>query len=329
MLALSKSDIQSLITIQDAIEGVKRGFAALYQGQAQVPLRLQVEVEPETATTLIMPAYVPDQKSLGFKVISIFTRNRERGLPLATAMVCLLDPETGVPLALLNGPYLTALRTGAVSGASAELMSRQDASRLAVIGSGVQALYQVAAVCAVRTIETITVVYRSRASFDALRERMADEYPDLLGKLKGTDDGEAAVRSADIVCLATTSSTPVYDDAWIAAGTHISGIGSFTPEMQEAPAETIRRARVAVDMREHALAEAGDLIIPLRNGDICEDHIVAELGELVLGEVPGRENDQQVTFFKSVGNAVQDMVVARLAYDRAVERGIGNEFSLD
>jgi len=276
----------------------------------------------------MMPAYLPGLQALGFKMISIFQENSQRGLPTGNALVCVLDPETGVPEALMNGAYLTALRTGAVSGASTELMARKDSRNLVVIGAGTQGVTQAAAVCEVRDIERITVVDRYEASFDRYKAMMAEDWPALVDRVTGTTDAEAAVREADVICLATTSKSPVFEDGWVRPGTHVSGVGSFTPEMQEAPAEFVARARVVVDMKEHALEEAGDLIIPLREGTIGEDHILGELGELVLGRFSGRTSDQDVTFFKSVGNAVQDMAVASAAFRGAKEQGLGQEVDL-
>lgn len=328
MLALTKDDIRQVVSMRDAIDLVKLAFRELSEGRAVVPLRSFIDVEPGRDVMFMMPAYLPGMHALGFKMISIFQENGKRGLPVGNAIVCAVNAETGVPEALMNGAYLTALRTGAVSGASTELMARKDAKHLVVIGSGTQGVTQAAAVCEVRDIERITVVYRHEESFERYKEMIATDWPDLLDRIHGTSDAEVAVREADVVCLATTSKTPVFDDSWIKPGTHVSGVGSFTPQMQEAPSPFVARARVVVDMKEHALEEAGDLIIPLRDGTITEEHIVGELGEIVAGSVPGRTSDDEVTFFKSVGNAVQDMAVASAAFRGARENGLGQEIDL-
>lgn len=328
MLALTKDDIRQTVTMRDAIDLVKLAFRELSEGRAVVPLRSFIDVEPGRDVMFMMPAFLPDMHALGFKMISIFQENGKRGLPVGNAIVCAVNAETGVPEALMNGAYLTALRTGAVSGASSELMAREDAKHLVVIGSGTQGVTQAAAVCEARDIDRITVVYRNEESFTRYKEMIAEDWPDLLDRIEGTSDAEAAVREADIICLATTSKSPVFEDSWVRPGTHISGVGSFTPQMQEAPAGLVARARVVVDMKEHALEEAGDLIIPLRDGTITESHIVGELGELVAGKIPGRTSNDEITFFKSVGNAVQDMAVANAAYRGARERGLGQEINL-
>lgn len=328
MLALTRHDIRQLVSMRDAIDLVKSAFQELTEGRAVVPLRSSIEVTPGSATTLLMPAYLPGLPALGFKAISIFQENGKRGLPVGNAMVCMIDPQTGVPAAIMNGEYLTALRTGAVSGASSELMAREDAKHLVVIGAGTQGVTQAAAVCEVRDIEQITVVYRRKESYTAFQEAIARDWPDLSDRLTGTDDTKSAVREADIICAATTSKTPVFDDAWVKDGTHVSGVGSFTPQMQEVPAEFVVRSRVVVDMKEHALEEAGDLIVPIEKGLFTAEDILGELGDVVSGKVIPREDDTQVTFFKSVGNAVQDMAVANVAVLRAQERGIGQDVNL-
>ena len=328
MLALTKDDIRQIVSMRDAIDLVKLAFRELSDGNAVVPLRSFIDVEPGRDVMFMMPAYLPGMGALGFKMISIFQENGKRGLPVGNAIVCVVNAETGVPEALMNGAYLTALRTGAVSGASTELMAREDARHLVVIGSGTQGVTQAAAVSEVRDIERITVVYRHEESFDRYRERIAADWPNLLDRVEGTSDTETAVRQADVLCLATTSKTPVFEDEWIKPGTHVSGVGSFTPQMQEAPAGFVARARVVVDMREHALEEAGDLIIPLRDGTISQDHVVGELGEVVAGKVSGRTSRDEITFFKSVGNAVQDMAVASAAFKGAKEKGLGQEINL-
>lgn len=329
MLALSGRDLRRVISMSQCIELVKAAFVELYEGRADVPLRLGLDVDPGRDVTLLMPAHLPEMKALGFKVVSVFQSNSDRKIPVTSAMVCLVDTETGVPSAVLNGSYLTQLRTGAVSGAAAELMSRENSRNLVVIGGGAQGVTQAAAIAAVRDIGRITVVDKFESSFPRFRAAIEQDWPDLSEKLHFATDGEASVREADIICLATTSKQPVFDASWLKPGVHVSGVGSFTPEMQETPEEFVTRARIVVDMKEHALAETGDLIIPLENGTLQENDIVGELGGLVLGEFPGRTSDDEWTFFKSVGNAVQDMSVAAFAVKAATEQGIGQQIDLD
>lgn len=328
MLAISKIDLQQLVTMPACIELVKQAFVELYQGRAEVPLRVGLDVDPGKDVTLLMPAYMSGLDALGFKVVSVFQRNSAAGLPVTNAAVMMVDSSTGIPAAIINGAYLTQLRTGAVSGASAELMSRKDSKNLVVIGGGAQGVTQAAGVAAVRPIEKITVVDPFESSFPRFQAAIEQDWPHLADKLSFTSEAEGPVREADIICLSTTSKKPVFDADWVKPGTHVSGVGAFTPEMQETPAEYVGKARIVVDMKEHALVEAGDLIIPLQDGTITEESIIGELGGLVLGEFPGRASADELTFFKSVGNAVQDMAVGGYALKAARERGIGQEIDL-
>lgn len=327
MLILSRADVKRLVSMPTAIDLVTRAFQDLSAGAARSPLRTPLSVPRGPGTTLVMPAYVPSAQALGVKVVSVFPGNAERRLPTIASIVCLVDDETGQPIALMDGGYLTALRTGAVSGAASRLLSRPESSVLVVIGTGAQAVTQAAAVCAVRPIERIIVIGRSPEGLGRFREGIAGDWPALASRVETSLDASSAAL-ADIICLATSSRTPVFDDADVRPGTHINGVGSFTPQMQEAPAATVARAIVVVDQLEPALEEAGDLIVPLEAGVFGKDHLTRDLGSLASGEVTGRTSDHDVTFFKSVGNAVQDMAVGRYAYDEAVRTGVGQTADL-
>ena len=328
MLALSRSDVRSLVSMERAIDLVKVAFEDLFAKRATAPIRTAIDVIPGSATTLVMPAFVPAADALGVKVVSVFADNQARGLPTITSVVCLIDPQTGSPLAVMDGAYLTALRTGAVSGAATDLLARPEAESLTLIGAGVQAVMQAVAVATVRPIQRIVVVAREQRHLDRFQQTMGEEWPDIAGMIETTTDVARAVRGADIICAATTSKTPVFDDVDVQPGTHINGVGSFTATMREIPSETVARAIVFVDQREAALEEAGDLIIPIQAGAITEAHIAGELGELVSGAGRGRQAAGEITFFKSVGNAVQDMAVGRYAYDEALRRHFGQEVAL-
>ena len=328
MLALSRADLRTFVSMTDAIALMKTAFAELSAGRAEAPLRTGIHLGETHLDALFMPASVPGLDALGVKIVGVAHDNPSRGLPLIHAVVFLLDPSTGEPLAILDGTYLTALRTGAVSGAATDLLARPDASVLAVFGAGAQGITQAAAVCAVRPVERIVIIDLDEDRLHRYRDALAIDWPDLIDRLEMTTDA-SVVREADIVCTATTSRSPVFDDANIRPGTHINGVGAYTPEMQEIPAETVARAIVIVDQVEAALAEGGDLTIPLASGLIDRDHIRAELGDLVAGTKSGRTDDGQVTFFKSVGNAIQDVVVAQRAVTKARAAGAGVEVRLD
>ena len=323
MLALTAADLRALVPMPDAIRLMKQAFRELSSGSAIAPLRTPIEVEAEHAVSLFMPASVPSAGGLGLKVVSVFPNNPAHGKPTIHAIVYLINPEDGTPLAIMDGTYLTALRTGAVSGAATDLLALPTAHTLAIFGAGAQALTQILAVCAVRKIDDIRVVARSREKAEALIERVRVESEAIASHMRSVHDPGEALHGASIVCTATPATRALFDDAEVENGTHINAVGAYTPTMQEVPAETVGRAMIVVDQRAAAWAEAGDLVIARDRGIITERSIHAELGELVNGTAPGRTSLDQVTFFKSVGNAVQDIAVARYAVDRAPVLKVG------
>ena len=328
MLVLTRSQVRELVSMPEAIELMKTAFRELSAGRTVSPLRTVIPLPDRSGDALFMPAYVPALDALGLKSVNVFRRNPERGLPVIHAIVALVDPETGQPLAIMDGTYLTALRTGAVSGAAADLLARPDSRVLAAIGAGAQGVTQIAAVCAVRPIERVIAVDVNEPALERLRGALEAEWPGIAERVETTTDAAQAVRQADVICTATTSHSPVFSDGDVRPGTHISAVGAYTPEMQELPAETVARATVVVDAVEAALAEAGDLIVPLQRGLVSREHFARELGMVASGAAPGRTAYDEVTLFKSVGNAVQDVVVAKRAVDRARERGIGIDVDL-
>jgi alanine dehydrogenase len=325
MHRLTQDDVRRALPMSEAIEAVKGAFAQLSAGQADVPLRTPLDVPRHNGTTLIMPAYLSDDDAMAIKIVSVFNDNPDQDLPLIHALVVVMNAETGAPEAVMDGTYLTALRTGAASGAATDVLARQDAHVAAVFGAGAQGRTQLEAVCAVRPIEE-AVIY----DIDQARaERVADEMSQLLTlPVEAAETPSQAVRSADVVCTATTSPRPVFNDADLRPGTHVNAIGAYTPQMQEIPPETVLRAKVIIDHREAALAEAGDLLIPMENGLITEEHIHAELGEILAGSKTGRESGEEITLFKSVGVAVQDVAAARAALDAARRLGLTTELAL-
>lgn len=329
MLILSAAEVRELVPMAEAIRLMGVAFAELSAGRAQAPLRTALPNAELGAVSLFMPAAVPVLGGLGLKVVSVYPTNAERGLPTILALIALLDADTGQPLALLDGTFLTALRTGAVSGKATELLARPDARTLLCIGAGAQAFTQIWAVCTARPgIERILIASRTRARAETLVARLREELPELGARAAVTDDLRAAMATADIICTATSATTPVFDDTDVRPGTHINAVGAYTHTMQEIPAATVARARVVVDEIGAALAEAGDLIAPLEAGLITRVHLGTELGEVVAGTKPGRTGADEITVFKSVGNAVQDIAVAHFAVERAEQAGRGQRVTL-
>jgi ornithine cyclodeaminase len=222
----------------------------------------------------------------------------------------------------MEGRTLTAIRTGAGAGAATDILARSDAEVVAIFGSGVQARTQLEAVCTVRPIREVHVYSPTRDHAAAFAQAMAGRGP-IPDQIEVADSPGAAVRDADIICAATTSHTPVFDGRNMKPGAHVNGVGSFTPAMQEIDWETIRRSLVVVDSREAALEEAGELIAPLNDGRMSADHIHAELGEIIAGQKPGRTSAEQITFFKSVGVAVQDAAAARIVLQNGQRQNVG------
>jgi len=326
MLILNAANVRRALPMLEAIVAMKTAFAALSDGRAEVPLRTRLPIASHDALSILMPAFVEgeDGESLAIKVVSLFPGNPGRGLGYIQAAVLVLEPDTGRVLGLLEGSTLTAIRTGAAGGAAVELLSRHDARVLALFGAGAQGRTQVEAACTVRKIETVWIFDADRARAEALGKELAGTGPIPLDVRVASSPSEA-VAHADVICTATTSVSPVFSDSDLATGVHISAVGSYTPEMQEIPGETARRARLFVDSRSAALAETGDLIQPIRAGLFSQNHITAELGELVLGRKEGRRSSEEVTLFKSVGVAVQDAIAASLALRNARRLGIGQE----
>ena len=326
MLILTADDVKTALPMKETIEAMKRAYASLSDGKAEVPLRTRLSVPPQEAVSLFMPAYVQTQgdDALAVKVVSLFPNNPNRGLAFIQAAVLVLEADTGQTAALLEGSTLTAIRTGAGSGAAIDLLARPDSKVVAVFGAGVQGCTQLEAACSVRKIEVAWVFDPSVERANAFAREMAGKGP-IPKDLRVASNARGAISDADIICTATTSNTPVFADSELKPGAHVSAIGSYMPEMQEVPAETVARALVVVDSRSATLAETGDLLQPMQAGLFGEEHIHAELGEIILGREAGRQSPDQITYFKSVGVAVQDAMAAQLALQNARRLGLGVE----
>ncbi|NCC33169.1 MAG: ornithine cyclodeaminase [Chloroflexia bacterium] len=328
MRLLSAADVQAAVSMPEAINAVEAAFVRLSAGYAEVPIRTHVDTPAYEATSLFMPARLDDatHAALGMKVVSIFPQNAARGEPTIYALVTLLDPATGRPVALLDGTYLTALRTGAASGVATRHLARPDARVLALFGAGAQALPQALAVWAERPLERIWLVNRSRQRAEGLAQRMREA--GITCELRFASTADEALAEAEIVCTATSATDPLFGDTALRKGVHINAIGAYRPTMAEIPLATVARARVVVDQAQAAWAEAGELVRAHNAGLITPEQIVGELGAVAAGIVVGRTTDEEVTLFKSVGNAVQDLAVAHLAWQRACELNLGVEVAL-
>ena len=326
MLILTAEDVRRALPMKEAIEAMKDAYASLSNGTAVVPLRTRLPIPNSQALSLFMPAYVhsADSKALAIKVVSLFPTNPSGGLAYIQAAVLVMDPETGRAMALLEGSSLTAIRTGTAGGAAIDLLARKDSKIAAIFGAGAQGRTQLEAACTARKIDTAFIFDADTNKANAFAEEMKGKGV-ITKDIRVAQSAKEAIENADIICTATTSTNPVFNDKDLKAGTHISAVGSYTPDMQEVPAETLRRARIFVDSRSASLEEAGDLIQPIRAGLFDESHIHAELGEVVLGRKTARQSQDEITYFKSVGIAVQDAMASQVALDNARKINIGKE----
>ncbi len=324
---LSAKEMSRALDMGELIEEMKLAFQQLSADRAMMPLRKRINLPEQKAVFLAMPAALPDQKKLAVKMVSVFGKNPEIGLPLIHALVTVFDAETGTPAALMDGEVLTAKRTGAGSGAATDLLARRDSSEAAILVSGTQAKTQLEAICCDRDIKKARVFslhYEHAQRFvDEMKE--GDRIPESLEAVKTP---ETAVSGADIICTATTSTKPVFQFRDLKPGVHVNGVGSFQPSMQEIDSETVKNALVYVDSRESALSETGDLAMPIQEGIINADHIRAELGEVVENSTLGRTTPEDITFFKSCGVAVQDVIAAGMALEKAKQHKLGQIIEL-
>ena len=326
MLILTADDVRKALPMNEAIEAMKTAYASLSSGTAVVPLRTRLPIPNSEALSLFMPAFVNSQNgnALAIKVVSLFPTNPARGLAYIQAAVLVFEADTGRAIALLEGSSLTAIRTGAAGGAAIDLLARPDSKIVAIFGAGAQGRTQLEAACTARKIETAFIYDANPDKAQAFAAEMNGKGP-IPRDLRVAGSASEAVEHADILCTATTSLRPVFRDQDVRTGTHISAVGSYRPDMQEVPAETLKRAKVFVDSRSASLEEAGDLIQPMQARLFDESHICGELGEVVLGRIHGRQSQEEITYFKSVGIAVQDALAAQVALTNARKLNIGRE----
>ena len=320
MLLLTEADVRVLLPMQDLIDAMESALAAYSTGRVQQPVRTVMEVGASRSFLGLMPAFVPDSGALGTKLVTVFAGNAAAGLPTHLATIILFDSETGALRAIMDGRYITEARTAAVSAVSAKLLAREDASTLAIIGSGVQAHSHLEALSLVRPLKEVRVwsptpAHRQRFAADARALTAAAVMP--------APDARTAVAGADLIVLVTASREPVVESKWVADGAHICAVGACRPDQREMSTDLVTRARLFVDSRSGALSEAGDIIIPIKEGAFDNGRIAGELGELVAGRVAGRLKPSDVTIFKSLGMAVEDVTAAHVAFERAAERGLG------
>lgn len=320
---LSQNDIRQSLSMGRAIELMQDAFIALTQGAIQVPVR--TNISNAAGSMLYKPALMPASNIFGLKVVSIFPGNADRELPVTTGLMLVNDSSTGLPLALMDAQYLTALRTGAGAGLATRLLADPETKVAALFGTGGQAACQLQALLAVLALDTVYVFSRSTENAEAF----CRDQSETAGECRLVPGPSSKVLSdCGVITAVTGSRTPVFADNDISVGTHINGVGSFRPDMSEVPVETVCRAAVFVDQRDAALHEAGDLVTPLKRGLLPADFAPAEMGEVLLQQRPGRTSEEQITFFKSVGNAAQDIVCAAEILALAEQQCLGQMVDL-
>ena len=319
---LSANDVTRLLPMRECIEVMERALAAFARGEVVQPVRLMTRTADESGVLALMPAHVGGI-GFGFKAVTVFHGNDERGLPSHQGLITLIDAETGTPLALMDGTRITAMRTAAVSAVATRHLARTDASVATIIGTGVQARTHAEALACVRELSEIRIVGRRPDAAQQLAAELADRLP-----ARAFDDAAAALDGADIVATVTASPAPVFAPEAIAPGTHINAVGAYTATTREVPSETVAAARVFVDDRTAALSEAGDLLLAIADGAIDESHVVGTLGEVLIGQVQGRTDAQQITIFESLGLGLEDIAAASQVYGRALEDGIGTDVEI-
>jgi ornithine cyclodeaminase len=328
MLVLSREEVRELLDLDALIDALADAMADLSAGRASVPDRIAALVSERDALLAAMPGYVPSLGALVSKLVSVFPRNAGSAIPTHQAVMVVFDPENGSAVALLDGTEITAVRTGACSALSVRLLAREDASVLAVLGTGVQARSHARAVVRVRPIAEVRIAGRERRKADALAAELAE---DLGVPVHAVDSYAEALKHADVVCATTHALEPVVRRDWLAPGTHVTSVG-YNPAGRELDDQTIIDALVCVESRRAALAAvpsgSNDLTQPIRDGLITPEHVHAELGELVSGTKTGRASVEQITLYKSVGVAVQDAAAAALVLAKARKLGTGRELAL-
>lgn len=324
MLFLKKEDIEKCFDMRAAMDASLEALKIYSEGRATIPLRTNIPVPKAEGQSLYMPGYVEcdsGKDALGVKIVSVYPKNIEKNIPSVPATMVVLDAETGIVNAMLDGTYLTQLRTGAVQGAATELLAIKDATIGALIGTGGQAESQLWAMLTARDLTEVRIFDIDFERASVFAKEMAEKFN---VKTIPTQTAKECVEGADIITSVTTSKRPTFSSEWVKKGVHINGVGAYTHDMCEIPREIIKESDLIIfDTMDGVLQEAGDFMQPLEDGYVSKDKYAGELGELGLGKLQGREHDEDITIFKTVGSAVLDVYVAQKMVEQAKEKNIG------
>jgi ornithine cyclodeaminase len=327
MLLLNGSDVRELFPMREAIEVDKKAFLLHSTGETEVLLRSGFEMED--GVVLFMPAYVKgDVEQVGIKIASVFPGNFAKNIPVIPAQMLLVDSGTGEVQAIMNGAEITRIRTGAISGAATDLLARKNSTTAAIFGTGGQASSQLEALFCVRPIKEVRVFDAEVARIAPFVKRnlaLAERHGAVIRAAKSPDE---AIDGADVITTVTTSRKPIFNGRSVAKGTHVNGIGSYTPTARELDERLLLRARVFVDARESVHTDPGDFFTTAAAGLYDSDEIAGELGDVIAGRLPGRTSDDEITVLKTVGYAVLDVVAAHHIYINALSKGVGTRIEL-
>jgi ornithine cyclodeaminase/alanine dehydrogenase-like protein (mu-crystallin family) len=321
LLIVSGADVRRALPMSHCIEAVARAMRAFSNGGADVPLRTVMQLPGGRNFFGVMPGYLDDPRGLGAKIITVYPDNANRGLPSHLGLVVLFDAEIGFPLAVMDAAEITAIRTAAASAVATRALARRDAAHLAILGTGEQAVTHLEAISKVRTLRSVRVWSRSIEKAERFAEAQG---PRLSVRVEASKTAEDAVKGADIVCTVTASREPVLNGAWLGRGVHVNLVGASRLNAREADDDVVTGSRFFVDSRTSARAEAGELKHAMDAGLVSESHILGEIGDVLNGSVVGRTGEQDLTVYKSLGVAAQDLAAAHIIYERAVRDGIGS-----
>ncbi len=323
---LSKNDVMKALNMNDTIDILEKAFTDLSDGKAVMPLRTPILMPDHNGLALFMPAYLKGIGALGAKIVTVYKDNLPKyNLPTILGTIILLDEKTGAPIAIMDGGYITAMRTGGVSGLATRLLARKDAKVHALFGTGGMAKTHAWAIDCARNIEKLILfsldpIEKKEAFKKSLQEIIKCE-------ISFADNAKDAVNQADIVTLITSAKDPIIDGDWIKPGTHINGAGSHAPAMRELDTKSVIKSKVICDLIDACKPEAGDFIIPVQEGNWNWNKVHGSLGDLITKKIAGRENEEEITLFKSVGIAIQDISTAFHVYQKASEMNVGVDFS--
>ncbi len=321
ILVLTHDEVEELLPIRECIPVMAEALAELARGNAYQPLRMVITPPGAAGDMALMPSYRSGERAAyGVKTVCFFPENPSKGLDSHQGSVMLFSAESGELMALMNASAITAIRTAAVSGVATQLLAREDAGELAIIGTGVQARTHIEAMACARPIKRVRVASRDFRHARSFAEEFSLRYS---FPIEPVDSVEAAVRGADLIVTATTAAEPILKRGWVSAGAHLNVVGSSIPTTREVDSATIAASSLFVDRRESTINEGGDYLFALREGAIGPDHIKAEVGEVLVGAKPGRTSPDEITVFKSLGLAIEDLASADYLYRKAKENQKG------